>query len=1008
VLCPFCRAENALDALRCSRCGLDFSVLDSDATLGGGPEGRAREPSVSQPAAASAGKTPLPGPPSSFGAGFSSPTYGYGPVSLQPGADFGARYRIETKLGEGGMGAVYKAFDRDLDRTVAIKLLRPEMVADANALARFKQELLLASKISHKNILRIHDLGDVNGLKFISMAYVEGEDLRGMMNREGRMSFDKIVTMGKQLCAALEAAAAEGVVHRDLKPQNVLVDKSGNIFISDFGLAKSLEAGAMAMTRTNEFLGTPRYMSPEQVQGGHIDHRSDLYAVGLILYEMVTGDVPFTGDSSLQVMYKRVKETPKDPQKLRPETPDYLSRIILRCLEKDLQRRYQSAREVLDDLEAARKPAHSRSLRIQLPLVEDWQWKWIAAGVALLLVLLLAIAPVRTLFFGGAGSHTAGDSQKAVSVLVADFQNGTGEPVFDGTLEPALNVALEGASFVSTYGRAQARKVMAQLKPDSTLLDEAAARLVAVREGVSIVVTGSIAPANGGYSISLKALDAATGKELYGAGIDARGKDDVLKAVSKLAARVRNALGDVTPESLQLAAAETFTTSSLEAAQAYARGQELQYSGKYQEAIASYLKATQLDPELGRAYTSIATIYSNMGRANDAENYFKLSFSKIDRMSDREKYRTRSAYYLATRNIDKAIEELAELVRRYPADSAGLSNLALGHFWKRDMSKALEYGRRAVELNPRDVLDRSNFGLYAMYAGDFETAMREHRAVLETNPSFVKSYLGLALSQLATQRVSDAVETYRRLAAVDASFAALGQADLALFEGRAQDAVAALEAAIQQDAQAKSDAESRALKLSLLSVAQRHAGSAAAAAASADKALAARKLDSVLYFAARAYIGAGREAKALQIAQDLGQRVDPDPRAYALLIQGEADLKRSRPREALQKFTDAHKLADTWLGRLALGRAYLELQQFTEAYSEFEACLNRRGEATALFLDEVPTMGLFPEVYYLMGRAQEGLQSPAAADSYRMFLKIRENGQDTALTTDARRRLTGR
>jgi tetratricopeptide (TPR) repeat protein len=220
--------------------------------------------------------------------------------------------------------------------------------------------------------------------------------------------------------------------------------------------------------------------------------------------------------------------------------------------------------------------------------------------------------------------------------------------------------------------------------------------------------------------------------------------------------------------------------------------------------------------------------------------------------------------------------------------------------------------------------------------------------------------------------------------------------------------VAALEAAIQQDAQAKSDAESRALKLSLLSVAQRHAGSAAAAAASADKALAARKLDSVLYFAARAYIGAGREAKALQIAQDLGQRVDPDPRAYALLIQGEADLKRSRPREALQKFTDAHKLADTWLGRLALGRAYLELQQFTEAYSEFEACLNRRGEATALFLDEVPTMGLFPEVYYLMGRAQEGLQSPAAADSYRMFLKIRENGQDTALTTDARRRLTGR
>jgi eukaryotic-like serine/threonine-protein kinase len=223
--------------------------------------------------------------------------------ALQPGAQLGTRYRLESVLGEGGMGKVFKAHDNDLDRTVALKLVRPDLVSDEQAMQRFKQELLLASRISHKNILRIHDLGDVSGVKFISMTYVEGEDLHERLARVGRLPVEQAVRIARQLCGALEAAHAEGVVHRDLKPRNVLIDQADNIYVSDFGLAKSLASDASSMTRAGEVLGTPRYMSPEQVESKPADNRSDIYALGVILFEMVTGEVPFGGESSVQVMY---------------------------------------------------------------------------------------------------------------------------------------------------------------------------------------------------------------------------------------------------------------------------------------------------------------------------------------------------------------------------------------------------------------------------------------------------------------------------------------------------------------------------------------------------------------------------------------------------------------------------------------------------------------------------------------------------------------------------------
>jgi serine/threonine protein kinase len=269
--------------------------------------------------------------------------------------DFGPRYRVERLLGQGGMGAVYLAYDQDLGRQVALKLVRPELMVYPGAMARFRQELLLASKISHRNILRIHDLGDAGGMKFISMAYVNGEDLHQVLVREGKLPLDRMLAIARQLCAGLDAAHSEGVAHRDLKPQNIMLGTNDHVFVTDFGLAKSLGA-VDGMTQSGEMLGTPRYMAPEQVEAKSVDARTDIYALGIIFYEMLTGDVPFSAETTLQLMYKRANETPPAPKTLAPEIPDWLNNIVMKCLERDPANRYQSAREILDDIDAQRKP----------------------------------------------------------------------------------------------------------------------------------------------------------------------------------------------------------------------------------------------------------------------------------------------------------------------------------------------------------------------------------------------------------------------------------------------------------------------------------------------------------------------------------------------------------------------------------------------------------------------------------------------------------------------------
>jgi tetratricopeptide (TPR) repeat protein len=363
------------------------------------------------------------------------------------------------------------------------------------------------------------------------------------------------------------------------------------------------------------------------------------------------------------------------------------------------------------------------------------------------------------------------------------------------------------------------------------------------------------------------------------------------------------------------------------------------------------------------------------------------------------------------RNHEKAIEQLSEMVRKYPADSAGFSNLAYAYSLRRDLANALEYGRKAVEVYPKNLIQHNNVAIYALYAGDFETAKREAKSVLETNPGFLKAHVVAALSELSLGRPEKAAEEYGKLEKISdlgASFAAIGLADLALYQGRSADAMGILERRINGEA-ASNSGTLTSVKLAALASARLHAGKTSQALADAEKALSLDRSETLAYLVAHFYVEAGQEGKAAAIAASLGAQLLPEPRAYGGIIEGEILLKKGKAGEAARRFLDAQKFVDTWIGRFFLGRAYMELGQFTEAHTELEQCVKRRGESVALFLDEVPSSRYFPPLFYYLGKVHDGMKSKEAPDSFKSFLSIKQHAADNdPMIADARRLLAGR
>jgi len=919
---------------------------------------------------------------------------------LEPGTLLGGRYEIIAMLGLGGMGAVYKAYDRDIEREIALKVIRPDLASNPELLQRFKQELLLARQIAHKNVVRIFDVRESGGIKFITMEYIDGRDLRSLLAQHGKLPAAEALDIIHQACAGLAAAHEEGVIHRDLKPGNIMRDKNGRVVVMDFGLARTLEGGGM--TQTGAMLGTMEYMSPEQAKAETLDERSDLFTIGLILYELITGRIPYAAESAIASLLKRTQERAVSMSDVDASIPRSISTVVAKCLETDPKNRYQSINELLAAIEELQGKRPSSVFAKPLP-----------GGVSRRSVVMIstAVAVIVATIAAGVwfiGSRLAPTAHKPVTVLLADFGNTTGDSVFDGTLESSFGLAIEAAPFVNAYNRGQARKVLVdQVKKGTTTLDEANARLVAEREGVSVVISGSIAKSGSGYQLTCKAIDALTGKVMGSESkSEAENKGAVLNSLGTLATEMRDTLGDTTPESTKLAQRETFTSASLEAAHAYSVAQDLRYAGKNDEAIKVFLNAIELDPKFGSAYSGLAAMYANQGRREDAITYYKMAMEHVDRMTDREKFRTRGGYYLASMNPQKAVEEFSTLVDQYPADTMGHSSLAYGYYLQHDIKRAIDEARKALAIYPKNVPYHNNVALYANYAGDFATAEKEARAALELNPSFAKAYLSLGFAQIASANYQEAAQTYQKLAGISglgASLAATAQADLALYRSSPGAALPVLQKAMADDI-AQNNAASAAHKYVMLAEAQLMLGKTSDALGSLDKAIALKR-DAVLFPAARLYAQAGQDAKAAGLAAELSKKIEPVPRAFAKVIAGDVALRHNQPNDAIRDYQEAQEISDTWIGRFDLARAYIAAGAYTEADTELSSCIKRRGEATDVYVDVVPTFRYFPATYYYLGRNLEGLKSSGASDAYKTFLAFKVTEAEDPMVADASRRV---
>ncbi len=928
-----------------------------------------------------------------------------GDGSFSAGDQVGPRYTIIRLLGTGGMGAVYQAFDHELGVAVAIKVIRPAAQSDATAARdlelRFKRELVLARQITHKYVVRIHDIGDVDGMKYLTMPFIDGETLADLLRREGKLPVSRVVALARQVALGLNAAHDKGVVHRDLKPENIMIEKGdatdgGDALIMDFGIARSVEHGS-TQTAAGSVIGTLEYMAPEQAQGKQVDQRADLYAFGLILYDLLLGRQRLANrDNPMSELLGRLNQAPAAPRVVDTTIPDALDRIVQRCLQPDPAGRFATTAEMVAALEALTADGHARrdSTIIAVAATPAARPKWYFA-VAAAIVIIAAVG--GWLLSKQQAVLPVDVPREPISVLVADFENKTGDAVFDGVVEQALGLGIEGASFITAYSRRDALRAATVIKPGARL-DEATARLVARREGVGLILTGDIQPNRGGYLITARALSGASdGATLYTLEANAEGKASLLETVGTLAGKVRIALGDTAVSSKGPAASETFTAASLEAAKAYTEAQELVWAGKLDLAIAKYQEAQTLDPNMGRAYSGLAAVYSATGRVPEAQQNFEQALARLDRMTAREKYRTRGSYYLFSRKPVDAIKEYTALVAAFPADSTGLANLALAHFYQRNMTEALAQLRKAVAIFPMNVQRRTNLSLVAMYAGEFDTAISESEAVLKLNPSFAKAFVARGLSEVASGRPADGVKTYEKLRGLSptaASLAVSGLADIALYQGRTADALTLLDQGIAADTAAK-NTTGVAVKRVARGDALLARGDVAGAAREAEQALVSSASTEVSLKAGLVLARAGRAAAALKLADGLANKLEADPQAYARLIRAEVNLAQGQGRAAAEHAREAQKLADSWPGRVILARAYLAIDAFAEASSELDAAERRMGEATAVALDDWPTFSYYPQVIYYKGVAQAGLKSPVAKDSFAAFLAIKANGDET-------------
>jgi TolB-like protein/Flp pilus assembly protein TadD/predicted Ser/Thr protein kinase len=669
---------------------------------------------------------------------------------LTRGTTFVSRYEVIEELGKGGMGKVYRVFDKKLEEEVALKLIKPEIASNGDSIDRFSNELKFARKIAHRNVCKMYDLGEKEGTNYITMEYVPGESLKSMIGMMGQLSASQVVFIARQVCEGLAEAHHLGVVHRDLKPSNIIVDREGNAHILDFGIARSLRA--KRITDPGVMIGTPAYMSPEQVDAKEVDKRSDIYSLGVILYEMTAGRVPFEGDTALSVALKHKTEEPLDPIAFNAQMPLELSRLILKCMEKDKEKRYQDAKELLYDLSkieegittAERKVPKKKTTTLEaVKITLRKRWLMIAA--------LFAVAIVAGMAILYSGIKRSVFPTEATLLVVLPFENlgPPGDEYFaDGITEEITSrlAALHGLAVISRTSAKQYKKT------DKTT------QQIGEELGADYVVEGAVRwdrsdEGNGRVRVTPQLIRVSDDTHLWVERYD-RVIYDIFSVQSEIAEEVAKQL-DLTVLEPERRALYEQPTDNVEAYDYYLKGKEHEYKGwsysddqEFDLAVENLEKATELDPDFALAYVQISLIHSRMYFFGDNRTNERLLKSRaaVDRALELQpdlpevKVALAFYYYWGLLDYDRAEELFKSIQKAQPNFSPEL----LGYIQRRQgkWEQSLPILEKAFKLNPRHSQLAYEIGL--SYAGirSYEKAEEWFNRALSINPKRLTPRLG--------------------------------------------------------------------------------------------------------------------------------------------------------------------------------------------------------------------------------------------------------------------------